>query len=84
MLGLQTQLRPELGFIILVPLFASAILGGVGSPQGALVGGLLVGAFMEVSVGAGLFAPGYKFTVAIFVLVAILLVRPRGLFGSTV
>jgi branched-chain amino acid transport system permease protein/neutral amino acid transport system permease protein len=84
MLGLQTQLRPELGFIILVPLFASAILGGVGSPQGALVGGLLIGAFMEVSVGAGLFAPGYKFTVAIFVLVAILLVRPRGLFGSTV
>jgi branched-chain amino acid transport system permease protein/neutral amino acid transport system permease protein len=83
MLGLQTQLRPELGFIILVPLFASAILGGVGSPQGALVGGLLIGAFQEVSVGAGLFDPGYKFTVSIFVLVAILLLRPRGLFGVT-
>jgi branched-chain amino acid transport system permease protein/neutral amino acid transport system permease protein len=83
MLGLQTQLRPELGFIILVPLFASAILGGVGSPHGALVGGLLIGAFQEVSVGAAFFDPGYKFTVAIFVLVAILLLRPRGLFGST-
>lgn len=81
MLGLQTQLRPELGFIILVPLFASAILGGVGSPQGALVGGLLIGAFQEVTVGAGLFDPGYKFTVAVLVLVAILLLRPRGLFG---
>jgi branched-chain amino acid transport system permease protein len=83
MLGLQTQLRPELGFIILVPLFASAILGGVGSPHGALVGGLLIGAFQEVSVGAGLFDPGYKFTVAVFVLVAILLLRPHGLFGGT-
>jgi len=82
MLGLQTQLRPELGFIILVPLFASAILGGVGSPHGALVGGLLIGVFQEVSVGAGVFDPGYKFTVAAFLLVAILLIRPRGLFGS--
>jgi branched-subunit amino acid ABC-type transport system permease component len=82
MLGLQTQLRPELGFIILVPLFASAILGGVGSPQGALVGGLLIGAFQEVAVGAGLFDPGYKFTVAVLLLVAILLIKPRGLFGS--
>ncbi len=83
MLGLQTQLRPELGFIILVPLFASAILGGVGSPQGALVGGLLIGAFQEVSVGAGVFDPGYKFTVAAILLVAILLIRPQGLFGSS-
>lgn len=82
MLGLQTQLRPELGFIILVPLFASAILGGVGSPHGALVGGLLIGAFQEVSVGAGVFDPGYKFTVAAVLLVAILLIRPHGLLGS--
>jgi branched-chain amino acid transport system permease protein/neutral amino acid transport system permease protein len=82
MLGLQTQLRPELGFIILVPLFASAILGGIGSPHGALVGGLLIGAFQEVAVGAGLFDSGYKFTVAVLLLVAILLVRPRGLFGG--
>lgn len=82
MLGLQTQLRPELGFIILVPLFASAILGGVGSPHGALIGGLLIGAFQEVSVGAGVFDPGYKFTVAAVLLVAILLIRPHGLLGS--
>ncbi len=84
MLGLQTQLRPELGFIILVPLFASAILGGVGRPHGALVGGLLIGVFQEVSVGAGVFDPGYKFTVAAILLVAILLIRPQGLFGSRV
>ena len=40
------------------------------------------GAFQEVAVGAGQFDPGYKFTVAVILLVAILLIRPRGLFGS--
>jgi branched-chain amino acid transport system permease protein/neutral amino acid transport system permease protein len=83
MLGLQTQLRPELGFIILLPLFASAILGGVGSPQGALIGGLLIGIVQETSVTTGIVDPGYKFSVAAIVLIVILLVRPRGLFGRS-
>jgi branched-chain amino acid transport system permease protein/neutral amino acid transport system permease protein len=81
MLGLQTQLRPELGFIVILPLFASAILGGVGSPHGALAGGLIIGIVQETSVTSGILDPGYKFSVAAIVLIIILLVRPSGLFG---
>jgi branched-chain amino acid transport system permease protein/neutral amino acid transport system permease protein len=82
MLALQAQLKPELGFIVLLPLFASAILGGVGKPHGALLGGLVIGAIQEVSVSAGLFSPGYKFSIAALAIVAILLIRPSGLFGE--
>ncbi|HUF52745.1 MAG TPA: branched-chain amino acid ABC transporter permease [Dehalococcoidia bacterium] len=81
MLGLQTQLRPELGFIVILPLFASAILGGVGSPHGALAGGLIIGIVQETSVTSGILDSGYKFSVAAIVLVMVLLIRPTGLFG---
>jgi branched-chain amino acid transport system permease protein/neutral amino acid transport system permease protein len=89
LLGLQAQLDPQIGFVLLLPLFASAILGGVGSPQGAFVGGMLVGMLQEVAVAVhlnfirdGFPGPGYKFSVAFVVLILILLLRPRGLFGA--
>lgn len=88
LLGIQSNLKPELGFILLLPLFASAILGGLGSPQGALVGAMIVGISQEVVVGIDLpfppfGVPGYKPAVAFGILILILLVRPRGLFGRT-
>jgi branched-chain amino acid transport system permease protein/neutral amino acid transport system permease protein len=89
LLGLQAQLDPQIGFILLLPLFASAILGGVGSPQGAFVGGMVVGMVQEVTVAVeldfirdGFPGPGYKFSVAFVILILILLLRPRGLFGG--
>ena len=91
LLALQAQLNPNLGFFLLLPLFASAILGGIGSPQGALVGAMIVGISQEVSVGIDLsiaggeilpLSPGYKFSVAVVILIIILLLRPRGLFGQ--
>lgn len=82
LLALQAQLDPELGFILLLPLFASAILGGIGSPQGALVGGMVVGITQEVAVTFDPISPGYKFSVAFVILILILLVKPRGLFGG--
>jgi len=88
LLGIQSQLKPELGFTQLLPLFAGAVLGGLGSPQGALVGAMTVGISQEVLVGIDLGfppfgVPGYKPAVAFGILVLILLVRPRGLFGKT-
>jgi len=80
LLAIQAQLKPELGFVILLPLFAATILGGIGSPQGALVGAMIVGISQEVSVE--FLAPGYKFAVAFVILILILLVRPQGLFGA--
>jgi len=83
-LALQAQLSPELGFALLLPIFASAILGGIGSPQGALLGGLIIGVVSEVSVGMGFISSGYKIAVAFLVLILVILIRPRGLFGLKV
>ena len=82
MLALQAQLKPELGFILLLPLFASTILGGIGSPQGAFLGAMIVGITEEVAVTLGFLSPGYKFSVAFVILIMILLLRPQGLFGA--
>ena len=81
LLALQANLKPELGFELLLPLFAAAILGGLGKPQGAFVGALVVGVCQEVSVAY--FSAGYKPAVAFVILILILLIRPRGLFGSS-
>jgi branched-chain amino acid transport system permease protein/neutral amino acid transport system permease protein len=80
LLALQANMKPELGFGQLLPLFAAAILGGLGKPQGALVGALVVGMSQEVSVA--FFSAGYRPGVAFVILILILLVRPRGLFGA--
>ncbi len=80
MLGLQAEVRFDAGFRLLLPLFAAVILGGIGNPWGALLGGLLVGITQEVStqwINTGL-KPGVPFVIVIVVL----LLRPRGLFGQ--
>ena len=82
LLALQSQLSPELGFILLLPIFASAILGGIGSPHGAFLGGLIVGVVGEVAVGLGVIAPGYKMAVIFVMLIVVILLRPRGLLGG--
>ena len=82
LLGIQSHLMPEMGFIFMLPLFAASILGGVGSPHGALVGALIVGVSQEVS--TEWISPAYKPTVAFVLLFIILLIRPRGLFGTKV
>ena len=62
--------------------FIAAVLGGIGSIQGAMIGGLLLG-FIEIMTVA--FMPslsGYRDAFAFVVLVLVLLVRPTGLFGQ--
>ncbi len=81
LLALQAVLKPDLGFDLLLPLFAATILGGIGKPQGAFVGAMVVAVTQEVSVE--FFSPTYKPGVAFVILVLILLLRPRGLFGTT-
>jgi len=82
LLGIQSHLMPEMGFTFILPLFAASILGGVGSPHGALVGALIVGVSQEVS--TEWISPAYKPAIAFILLFAILLVRPRGIFGAKV
>jgi branched-chain amino acid transport system permease protein len=59
--------------------FAAAILGGVGNPFGAIVGGLVIG--ITESLAAGYVSSGYKDSIALGLLLLMLLVRPSGLFG---
>lgn len=82
LLALQSQLTPELGFVLLLPIFAAMILGGIGNPFGAFLGGLIVGVVGEVSVSLGIISPGYKTGVAFAVLIVVILIRPQGLFGA--
>ena len=80
MLGLLVQIRPYMGFDLLLPLFAAAILGGIGSVPGALAGALIVGVAEAAAVE--LIGAQWRAAVAFLLLIAILLVKPAGLFGS--
>jgi branched-chain amino acid transport system permease protein len=60
--------------------FVIVLLGGLGSMHGALVAAIVLG--VAESVVSGLIAPGYRDAVSFFLLLAILLIRPRGLFGN--
>lgn len=62
--------------------FAAAILGGLGSAYGAIVGGLLLGIAEQLS--AGYISSAYKDVVAFVAILAVLLVRPSGIFGTRV
>ena len=62
--------------------FAAAILGGLNSPVGAVVGGMVVGVSENL---AGAYMPGvgndFKQAVAMLIIVLVLLVKPEGLYG---
>ncbi|HEX9710484.1 MAG TPA: branched-chain amino acid ABC transporter permease [Candidatus Thermoplasmatota archaeon] len=72
----------NMGLALLLPLFASVILGGIGSPYGAMAGGFVVGIAMKT---AGLWiGTRYEVAAALIVLIAVLLLRPQGIFGGRV
>ncbi len=81
-LGLNTELKSLMGWQMLLPMFAAAILGGVGRVEGAVLGGLIVGIAEELSV---LVIPSeYKAAMAFAILLFMLLVRPTGLLKGKV
>jgi branched-chain amino acid transport system permease protein len=79
MLGLLVQIRPYMGFDLLLPLFAAAILGGIGSVPGALAGAMIVG--LSEAAAVQLIGAEWRAAVAFLLLIAVLIVRPSGLFG---
>ena len=78
--GMTVQLRPELGFGLILPLFAAAILGGAGSLYGAVIGGMVVGLSENLSVM--IIPTTYKPAVPFLLILGILYFRPQGLFGE--
>ena len=88
-LAIDTQLDPNMGWNLLLPLFAAAILGGIGKPYGAIAGGLVIGLAEELSTyplisAHPLVSPDYKTGVAFAIMVVMLLWRPSGLFRGRV
>lgn len=77
--GLLVQIRPQMGLDLLLPLFAAAILGGIGSVPGAMVAGLVVG--LSEALAVQFVGAEWRAAVAFVILVAALLLRPQGLFG---
>ena len=78
--AIDVQLHPYMGWNFLIPLFAATILGTIGNIYGALVGGLIIGIAQQVS--TAFLLPTYKPAVAFVLMILILLVRPKGIFGG--
>jgi branched-subunit amino acid ABC-type transport system permease component len=76
------NLSPFTGQAIIITLFAVVVLGGLGSITGAFLGGIALG-LAEVAT-AHYFTPQLSLFVAYAVLIAMLLLRPRGLMGASV
>ena len=78
-LGALVQVRPAMGAELLLPLFAAAIVGGIGSVPGAFAGAFVVGIAEAATVRYA--GAEWRAAVSFVLLVAVLLVRPAGLFG---
>jgi branched-chain amino acid transport system permease protein len=86
-LGLFNQLRPRMGFNVLLVIFAAVILGGIGSVYGAMLGGFLIGMVVELTpilTSVGIPIGGeYARALAFLIMVAVLLFRPQGIAGES-
>ncbi len=80
LIGLDRAIDPLTGWNYQISTFAAAILGGLGSPFGAVAGALMIGVVEELSV---LVIPtNYRQAIAFTMIVLLLLFRPQGLFGT--
>lgn len=79
LLGMKAIVTPEMGWESLIPAFAAMVLGGIGSPVGAVLGALLLCVVQELSVP--LLGPSYKLVLSFVVLALVLLLRPAGIMG---
>jgi neutral amino acid transport system permease protein len=82
MYGLITAVRPNMGWFLILPMFASVILGGIGNPYGAIAGAFVIGITQELS--TYWLSTEYKLGVALLLMVLVLLFRPQGIFRGTI
>ena len=80
LLGLDTSIDPLTGFRVILSVFAAAVVGGLGSIPGAVVGALTIGVGEELSLLV--FAPAYRSAVGFFAILLVLTLRPRGILGE--
>ena len=73
-------MKPELGFELLLPIFAVVVLGGIGNAFGALSAGLILGLVIEWS--TLVIDSRWKLAIGFVVLILALIIRPQGIFGK--
>ncbi|MCR9058637.1 MAG: branched-chain amino acid ABC transporter permease [Rhodobacteraceae bacterium] len=78
--GLSYQITPVMGRDLVLPIFAATIVGGIGSVYGAVLGGFIVGVASNLALVV--LPSGYSPSVPFLMILAVLLVRPNGLFGE--
>ncbi|GHE12986.1 hypothetical protein GCM10011381_33060 [Klenkia taihuensis] len=80
LLGLSDQVQWDMGFRLLLLMFAGVTLGGLGTAYGALVGSVIIGVFVQMST---LVIPDdTKYVGGLLLLIVILVIRPQGILGS--
>ena len=75
-----TQLDPEMGFELILPMFAALIVGGVTNVYGAVLGGFLIGLTEAFAVSMDLSA--YRGAIAFLIMIVVLILRPQGILGE--
>lgn len=78
--GLSYQITPVMGRDLVLPIFAATIVGGLGSVYGAVFGGFLVGVASNLALV--ILPSGYSPSVPFLMILAVLVLRPYGLFGE--
>ncbi len=80
LLGLSDEVQWDMGFRLLLLMFAGVTLGGLGTAYGALIGSLVVGVFVQMST---LVIPNdVKYVAGLLLLIVILIIRPQGILGA--
>lgn len=82
-LGMQSGIiLPRMGFNVVLVVFAAVVLGGIGSPYGAMIGAYIIGVAQEMSVAFPFVSPGYRFAVSFLIMIVVLLIKPKGIAGA--
>ncbi|HPD88930.1 MAG TPA: branched-chain amino acid ABC transporter permease [Oscillospiraceae bacterium] len=76
-----TQINPTMGSMLGLKAFVAAVLGGIGSLPGAMVGGFVIG--IAESLTKGYIASSYADAIVFGILIVVLLIKPTGFFGRT-
>ncbi len=94
LIGLETQLQPNMGIGLIIAMFAAALLGGIGNPYGAVIGAFLVALAENVILAINwawiplveadflMIPTGYKEAISFALLILVLLIRPTGVLGD--
>lgn len=86
LVGYETNIQPTMGSSYSIKAFAAMVLGGLGNVWGTVVGAFILGLIENLSIGLDFWGyslpAGYKDAFAFLVILAVLLIRPQGLFGT--